>query len=53
MEHKTVNDAYTCLINSGVVEWFLFDDLHDVAYWMYVHSKSPDEAYAAYKLNFE
>ena len=48
MNYNTVQDAHTSLINSGVVEWFLFDDLQSVSYWMYVNSKTPEQAYQAY-----
>lgn len=47
MTYTTATDAQTALINSGVFEWFDFEQGHSedqVAQWMYENKASADQA---------
>lgn len=42
--YNTIQDAETALVNSGVFEWFDYDQLEDVAEWMYRNDATPEQA---------
>ncbi len=42
--YNSVNDAKTALNNSGMVEWFEFDQLDVAAEWMFRNDATPEQA---------
>lgn len=46
MMYNSMSDAKVALQNSGVFEWFDFDQLEEKAVyqWMYENDKTPEEA---------
>lgn len=46
-EYTSITDAHTALINSGVEEWFEFEQLDqdgEVVRWMYDNDATPEQA---------
>jgi len=50
MTYETLDSAYQALINSGVVEMFHPDDLHEVARWMHFNDATPNQAAKAFEV---
>lgn len=48
--HFTIEEAKTALQNSGVVEMFGFEQLEEVAKWMYKHDASAESAAKYFKV---
>lgn len=42
--YNSVNDAKTALVNSGVIEWFDFNQSDNVVEWMYRNDATPEQA---------
>jgi len=44
MKYTTIDDAKTALGNSGVVDFFDYDELDEVAEWMWRNDATPEQA---------
>ena len=49
--HTTMDDAWTAMLNSGVVEMFGDDDLEKAVRWMFENDYSADAAAEAFGVN--
>ena len=47
--YKTIEDAKIALANSGLVAWFHYEQLLEVANWMWVNNASPEKAFQVFR----